>query len=452
MVMFLLVGAAPSLAAALSAPLTPSGCSLPQKVYRYPIVLKGPSELHVFEIHSLMAFARRKDGFERVPIQIDEVNQRGEFVLDQGLPFTVRTDDGIFDDNDEVVIDGTQLGLAITDRDLPVSLAPEGVALYRLRACQNGVFLGDLLLVSGHRSLLMASEPPQVTFDPVTATVVSSLYRYYFPKTHPAMLGEVHLRHAGQEWPLTRSAQFLMPLKTSPWLPDFTFETEDFQSVIESWRTGPIRSIVAVGVKYSAFLSIFRLHLFTELVFYRNRFEIPTPIEFIFDPSSYLEPGSGIVYSLELPPGQSLRFESNLPRLPGVPARQALEEASTQPSPQHYIAEAHRAEGSIRIEVTTDTRMLERSPPPFMIAASDYENKAIQRHWPWLSRLRGDLGIYIDFSGLRQGVYDFALDLLLSSDANERFTDYGNVKAEFDPLAGFADVAPSLKYPAASRN
>ncbi len=44
-------------------------------------------------------------------------------------------------------------------------------------------------------------------------------------------------------------------LGRSEGLPDF--DSDDFTSIIESWRVGPVRSIVAVGVKLNGFLSLF---------------------------------------------------------------------------------------------------------------------------------------------------------------------------------------------------
>lgn len=409
-------------------------CQGAGQYYDYPIVLKGSSALHGVAIDSLTAYARRPDGFERVALQIDEVNARGEFVLDEGLPFTAHTDNGLFDENDELVIDGAQLGLALDECELPSDLTHGTAGLYHLRACQGGQLLGELLLVAHKTQAPKWSKTPQVNFDRGSAVVVSELYRYFFPRDNPVLVGAIHLRRGDREWPLTRSSQFLMPLKTPSWLPDLMFDASDWQSTFESWRTGPVRSIVAVGVKYSAFLSLFRLHLFSELIFYRNRFEVPTPLEFVFDPSRFLTPGSGLVYSLELAAGPAPVVVSNLVRLPEVTPERAIHEALGRSRVDRFFTEAHGTAGSLRIEVATEDRLLARVPPPFLIERSDFQDPQKQRFWPWLNQLKGDLGLFIDFSAIPQGDYEFSLDLVLSSDAYEKFTDYGNIEAELVPL------------------
>jgi hypothetical protein len=113
-------------------------------------------------------------------------------------------------------------------------------------------------------------------------------------------------------------SNFRMPLVLPWWAPDVTLKDAHFMSEIESWRTGPVRTIIAVGVKFRSFLSVLNLHLFSELVFWKNRFDIPTVIEFVFDPSSYLQRGSGLFYSLKLPLDWNL--STNLAKLtPSAP-------------------------------------------------------------------------------------------------------------------------------------
>lgn len=441
------------LAGASSAQATP--CAGAKRAYDYPIVLKGTASLRGYRADSLVAYARRPSGsWERVALQVDEVNARGDFVLHGGLPYTARTDDGVFDANDEVVIDGATLGEAFADADVPEVYLANAKGAHRAHFCRKGVFLGELLVVAGRQRAPLWGLPPQVSFTAETGALSSELYRYVFPKANPALLGEVFLKRGGRELPLTRSSRFVMPLKTAFFMmPDMSFDEEDFTSSIESWQAGPLRTIVAVGVKYSAFLSIFRLHLFSELVFFRNRFQVPTVIEFVFDPARYLAPGSGIAYALSFPPGRPVAISSNLVRLPAEAPDKVVTQGPRASAFDLFYAEGHAAEGSLRVEVRIDAKARAQVPPPFRIEAGDFADEKRKKHWPWLADLSGDLGVFLDFSEVHQGSYEFGLDLLLSSDANERFTDYGNIEAELHRISGSAAGAgPNLMRPGKSRH
>src|SRR5690606_15542028 len=98
----------------------------------------------------------------------------------------------------------------------------------------------------------------QVRFDKTQGVITTDLYRYTFKKEHPALLGEVALRKNGQEYPVFARSDFLMPPSTAWFLPDLTFRSDEFESAIESWQSGPLRTIVAVGVKYTSFLGLVR--------------------------------------------------------------------------------------------------------------------------------------------------------------------------------------------------
>ena len=428
----LLVYAAAAAPAARAAP----DCAGPRLGYDYPIVLKGVPVLRGQSVGRFAAFRRVAAGpaaarWERVAVQVDEVNAHGDFVLAEGLPFTRGTDDGIFDDNDEIVFDGAALGDDFVEADVPPEL--RGVTRWHAGFCRAGHRLGDLLVVNS-AVLPPWRGPAQVRFDAKAGEVSSDLYDYKFSPGNPVLLGEVLLRHGAAASPVISSTSFLMPLETPFYMPNMTVRDADFTSSIESWQSGPLRTIVAVGVKYSAFLSLFKLHLFSELVFYRNRFEIPTVIEFIFDPSRFLAPGSGLAYSLRFPPGHAWEIESNLAALPAKDADELVESGPRATSVDSFYAKGSRPEGSFLVQVRVDPKARAQVPPPFLLREADFRSEALAEHWPWLRKIPGDLGVYLDFSQIRKGVYDFGLDLLLSPKAHESFTDYGSVDSHWQVL------------------
>ena len=59
----------------------------------------------------------------------------------------------------------------------------------------------------------------------------------------------------------------------------------------------------------------------------------------------------------------------------------------------------------------------------------------LRTHWPWLKKSNGSLAVFIDISGVKRGMYDFALDVALSNQAHDGFTDFQAVSAHWhDPI------------------
>jgi len=407
-------------------------CAGPRVAYDYPLVLKGPPAVRGARVRGFAAYSCRAGVWRQVPTQVEEVNAQGDYVLADGLPYTKNTDDGWFDANDELVLDGADLGDDFTAVDVPATLAGESGS-WKVAFCRAGHLAGHLLITTGSTPRPWLGKSA-VRFDQAQAEIRTALYDYAFRKDHPALLGEVALRHGKQSVPILSASKFLMPLRTPFFFPDLTFRADDFTSRIESWQSGPLRTIVAVGVEYRAFLSLYKLHLFSELVFYRNRFAVPTVIEFVFDPSRYLEAGSGLAYSLKFASGQAFRVTSNLPALPALPPDTAVQAALTRTAPSDFRVSGRGASGAFLVDVHVGERARRLAPPPFLIDQQAFTAKAYQDAWPWLKELRGDLGLYLDFSRIPAGVYDFGLDLLLSPKADETFTDYGSVNTDWQAL------------------
>jgi hypothetical protein len=391
------------------------------KPYKYAHVERGTIALLGEPIDEVSAFAwqGKEKRWRQVPIQIDEKNARGDYVLIDGLPYTKESDDRNFDVNDELIVDGRYFGDNVPrDAELPR-------ANYRrqhlVHYCLDSAYVGTLLLVTG--DIVRSTFSPEVQFDSGKRQVDSAVYQYEFNGANAALLGSVALKSGDQPVKVIEDSKFLMPLRLPWWLPNVTFRHSDFESSIESWQVGPLRTIVAVGVKYQAFLSLFKLHLFSELVFYRNQFQIPTVIEFVFDPSKFLQPGSGLAYSLQFPAGKEWKITSNLEALPAV-APDSL--AKLRASNFHeFRAAGTRPEGSFQIRVRVDDKAKAMVPPPFLVEGKEFTSAAHQNHWPWLKELTSDLGIFLDFSGVSKGVYEFGLDLVLETEHKGEESEYG---------------------------
>jgi hypothetical protein len=405
---------------------TATDCSGDKILYGYPIVLKGPAELTGAAVDTLRGAAFKDGKWIDIPIQVEEINAAGDYVLEHGLPFTRDTDDGFFDDKDEIALMGEDLGDDFLPEDITERVKQRALHSWKIKFCRGGKVAGYLLLQTQYVPF-MSNAKSYVTYNGPELTVGSDLYEYKFHPKNPVLLGEVALKKDGKKISVIESSEFLMPLRTPFFMPNMVFKDSDFTSVVESWQSGPIRTIIAVGVKYTSFLSLFKLHLFSELVFYRNRFVIPTKIEFIFSPRSLLKPGSGVSYVLKLPVEQGWTFDSNLAPFPNMNPEQYMKSGTKASAQDEFYAIARGRDGALIAKVQVDEVARAMVPMPLMLKAADFASERNQKDWPWLTRQKGDLGVFIDFSNVEKGMYNFGLDLLLSTRADERFTDYGSV-------------------------
>ncbi len=400
-------------------------CGRERALLPLAIVQRGVPMLRGFSIDGFRAYAFRAHRWQQIAVQIDEKNQRGDFVLADGMPFTKDSDDRIFDENDELVLRGVDLGEPFGESDLTAALRAGGHH-WRLDVCAGAKYLGTALLRHDPAAPVF-SGPASVRFDAHDAAVETAKYRYIFRRDHPALLGQVFVREGGRESAVFSESSFRMPLHLPWWAPDFTWTPNDFRSEIESWQSGPIRSIVAVGTRMRNFLAMFNFHMFSELIFYEQHFQIPTVIEFNFDPSKYLLPGSGLGYALSFADNRDWHVDTNLVALPQQRVAASLDRLRASQYP-HFFARGHSDNAAFYVKVRVDQQAAAQVPPPFLIRRAMFGSSAWSSEWKWLKDLQGDIGIFIDISGVRRGLYDFGLDLVLASKAD------GVAPSWFDPL------------------
>ena len=415
-------------------------CAGDRIAYDFPIVLRGASELYGAKLRGISAFRFLDGKWESVPVQIDEVNSSGDYVLENGLPYTSKTGDNVYNGNDEFSIEGRSLGDEFSLEQVPREFHQNTAAAFlfrKLRFCAGKQYIGTVLLRLGPETAPIVPVQAAVHFQENPAQISSDIYRYEFEKKNPVLLGQVWLRSEKDdtgnisEHQVIEKSSFVMPLRLPWWAPNFTLTDSNFISSIECWRSGPVRSIVAVGVKFRSFLSLFNLHMFSELVFYRNKFQVPTEIQFTFDPSSYLRPGSGLFYSLTFPAGKGWEVETNLEDLPPVSAKEVKDRGRTALSQEVFYARGRRPEGGFVVNVRVDPAARKLVPPPFFVRKEMFLDPVYLKPWPDILGPGGDMGVYLDISGVRTGVYDFGLDLLLSRKADEMLRDYGSVEAQW---------------------
>ena len=404
---------------------------------RFPVVFKPNEKLFGSRVSNLRAWRFIGKKWEQTALQVDEVGSDGSYVLEEGLPYTKFNDDGLLDANDELSIAGKSLGENFIGLNLDKNLRAHLNRWAKVDFCAgDSTYLGSILIAEDKQQL--ADLPFKPLFNRKESEVLTSKYHYKFRANQPMLIGEVKVVTPRGEKDVFAGSSFVMPLIPRLFFfPDFYFGEDDFTSEIESWRSGPVRSIVAVGSKMKKFFSLIDLHLFSELVFYDDFFQIPTQIEFVFDPSRFLTRGSGLAYILKYPEGVDWTLTSNLESLPpGGPESGSIKKTAYEQSSQGVFGvRGSSSIGSFIANVRVDEKALRQAPPPYIASKQLFMSEGVKKAWPWLARADGSLGVFIEISGVKAGGYDFALDVALSNQADDVFADFQTVWANWPDLA-----------------
>ncbi|MCX6116418.1 MAG: hypothetical protein NT027_02665, partial [Proteobacteria bacterium] len=133
-------------------------------------------------------------------------------------------------------------------------------------------------------------------------------------------------------------------------------------------------------------------------------------------------------------------LKSNLVSLPlikdiAVQENGVLKVSAYDHSPKGiFRAWGTKAEGSFLAQVRVDRKALHDVPPPFIIEIDQFKDLNLQKSWGWLKQNQGNLGVFLDISRVKKGVYDFALDLMLSHRANDDFNDFSSIDWDWSDL------------------
>jgi hypothetical protein len=359
----------------------------------YDYLIRDSKAIHGFNVDTLCAFSIQEGQLKWVPIQVDERNPRGDYVLNEGEDWTAHSDSGLVDENDDVVLRREDFGTAIS-----ATFLEQNKSQWSGRSAIFAVKdLGEVLIVESSKD-----RPRQFsTVQFQDQKVESPYYRYLFHPRKAALLGTVFLRTPSQDLQIFTDSFYQFKFFTSWWLPNITIGDSDFDSHIESWKIGPIRTIIAVGVKYKAFFSMIQLHVFSELIFSERSFHIPSKIESPLNFSRILKEGSGLFYGIRMNQDLNWELKTDIDRWDNV-----IKDA--KPKDQYYAMARIPEQGMAQVNIHVAKDLQRRQPIVFR------KGDPIGDALPWVEKKDSDLAVFLDASAMRKGVYGFSLDLHIS--------------------------------------
>lgn len=277
-----------------------------QRLHTAPIVITGKQIPNAarFPIATYRLFRTDANGLAvSIPFQIDEINGDGDYVLDQGKDTTANTGNGIFDLQDELSFMGDDVGPAVEPKKWS-SAAPN--ITYELKVAHPtanpmGPQVGAVYVGIYFSTPPALSTKKYVVFNRADALVHTSRYKYQFdPKN----------------WLVAKSVEVAksdtLPIEYEPVLDSTTFYMKgdlkyfitveanhrSIDSELESWHSGPIRSIIRVSFYYRLLKLKIELGMYTEISFFSNAVYLPAVIYNPIDGHKSLNPGSSMYYGL----------------------------------------------------------------------------------------------------------------------------------------------------------
>ena len=290
-------------------------------IHHAPVIILG-SKIRAasrYPINTYRLFRTGNNGMaEPIPFQIDEINEWGDYVLDQGGDITKNTGNGIFDLQDELVFMGDDVGPSTPPTAWPDGQVPAIVYELRMKfqkpdGAKPQVFQQEgavYIAVYFRKPPKPSTKAPYVVFDTARGEVVTTRYRYEFDKKNYLVVNGVDMLRR----PMPGSPPSSTPVDRVPLINTSTFYMKadlkyfvtvaanhrSVDSKIEAFKQGPVRSIVRVSFFYSFLKLKFELGMYTEVSFFPNSVVLPAILYNPLDGPNALNKGSDFCYGFSV--------------------------------------------------------------------------------------------------------------------------------------------------------
>ncbi len=401
-------------------------------IHEAPIVLRGYNVRAVarYPLSMYRLYRTGPNGMAvPIPFQFDEINEIGDYVLDQGSPVTAKTGNGIFDLRDELAFMGNDVGPLEAPKRWPNNQPPTVVYEVRFanpvnKAAKPGaVYIGIFF----DKSPMLPPITPYVIFNLQKGEVITSRYRYEFDKQNYLILKNVDMVKRDDQGKRTLStlldsASFFLRADLKYFL---TFEVNhrSINSKIEAYKTGPIRTIARISFFYSILKLKFELGMYTEVSFFSNSVLLPAVMYNPLDGQRNVNKGSGFYYGFAVrQPFSNYKIETNME--PYREATSLLDMFKSDPKPQSlYWLAATGADHMMYVEIAPSDAMLSRGNIPRLyredVAGTDLLRRSNDKALP-LGKSPVNLALYFDLTKFDEGEHKIAFRLFFENRADPK--------------------------------
>jgi len=365
-----------------------------------------------------------------IPFQIDEINEWGDYVLPEGGSVTAKTGSGMFDVQDELSFMGDDVGPAKSPTDWSTYGKPSVVFEIRLsfKGKQTaGDSVGAVYVGIYFQNVPKLSERSYVSFDRPKAEVLTSRYRYSFDQKNWLVSRRVDMLRKGPQpdsppdfVPLLASSTFYMRADLKYFL---TVEANhrSIDSLLEAYKTGPIRSIIRISFHYTFLKLNFELGMYTEVSFFSNAVYLPTVLYNPLDGKKNLNTGSGFYYGMALIDNpRDIKLESNMPpyKKSGI-----LDFFASQKAESLYWISASAPDRMLYMEISPSDLMRKRGAVPMLYSEPVVGSAVVDRNVGQPAELgQGpvNMALYFDMTKFNEGEHAMAFRLFFENVNDER--------------------------------
>jgi len=403
-----------------------------QGIHTAPVVIQG-FRVKPALYHPLAMYRVYRTDFDGtavpIPFQIDEINEWGDYVLDQGSEVTKRSGNGLFDLQDELVVMGDDVGPLKRPTKWSGGVKPDILFEFAIRF--RGPERPDRTEGGIYVAVFFAQPPPPtekryVVFNRPNAEVLTSRYKYGFDQKNWLVARSVELRPRGAAEtaagvPVLDSTTFWLKADLKYFL---TMEVNhrSINSALEAWKSGPVRSIVRVSFHYTMLRLNFELGMYTEISFFSNAVFLPAIMYNPIDGDRSLNRGSGFYYGMALKDNPAdYRIESNMPVWKESGMLDFFK-TRTKVEPLYWVSATGR-ERMLYMEIAPSKQMKEQGAVPMMyredLAGPALSNRGADKPSP-LGKGPVNLALFFDLTKFSKGEHIMAFRLFFENLVDEK--------------------------------
>ena len=406
-------------------------------IHRAPIVLKG-KDLRAVTRYPNELFKLYRTGPKgeavQIPFQIDEINNIGDYVLDQGKEHNFATGNGLFDDQDELVFMGDDVGPAASPKTWP-SGTPNVVFEVKFELSKKYDYpiqnTGSVFIGIHFDKPTNDINYKYVVFDPNAGVVSTSRYKYTFDRKNYLVVDSVDMVKPSQSGgqiltPMIRSSTFYLKADLKYFL---TFEANhrSVESKLDAYKSGPVRTIVRVSFFYTFLKLNFEAGMYTEVSFFSNSVLLPAMMYNPIEGEKSLNRGSGFYYGFTLFDNPSIYdVQSNMPIYENP--KKFLNMFRNSPKKEaKYWLNASRDDRMIYVEIEPSEKMLKDNIIPHLYMNSSDPEKLVQidnAKPRELENSRVNIGLFYDATKFAKGEHLMSFRLFFENkkDLNQLHT------------------------------
>jgi len=404
--------------------------SLFAKIHSAPVIVPGFKirQAARYPIQAYRLFRSDKGIATTIPFQIDEINQYGDYVLDQGQEVTKNDGNGIFDLQDELAFMGDDVGESVPPTTWPNNQKPNLIFEIKQefqgepkdpKAKSGSVYLGIYF-----RKPPPLSQRKYVVFDEKNGAVRTSRYLYNFDKKNYLVVNSVDMYSRDKEpqkVPLIDSSTFYLKADLKYFL-TFEIHHKDIQSYLEAYKIGPIRSIVRVTFFYRFLKINFELGMYTELSLFSNSVVLPAIMYNPLDSDANLNEGSGFYYGFATTENpNTYNIETNIPDYNKYIGNKSLFDMfSKGPKVEsRYWLSMTRKDRMMFFEVIPSKDMLKHENIPYLyrenLSAKELRASRKNDKAQPLGKSPVNLGVYFDLTKFNKGEHRISFRLFFDN-------------------------------------